>query len=42
LEEHAYAPGPMSTMDSERRILSFKDYKGFKKTKDINSTYKMF
>ncbi len=28
--------------DSERRILSFQDYKGFKKTKDIRSTYKIY
>jgi serine/threonine protein kinase len=40
-EEHLNAP-PVGKLESERRILSFKDYKGFKKSNDISKRYKMF
>ena len=29
-------------MDTERRILSFKDFKGFKRAKDIRNTYILY
>jgi serine/threonine protein kinase len=29
-------------MDTERKILSFKDFKGFKRAKDIRNTYILY
>ncbi len=36
-----YAPSEEDRMETERRILQFKDFKGFKKSHDIETKYKL-